>query len=85
MNAPTIVRQPAPPINFVATVIAYLEQQGERTDFVFVDAVVAELHALIAKTGDYEIEAHDIRYATMVVNDEPIGYDDLPAALWIDW
>ena len=78
----TIVAQPTT-TDLSELVLSYLQRTNEAAiTLPFVEAMCAELDALIAKTGDDEIEDAELRYAYLVAADEPVGFDALPAALW---
>lgn len=83
MTVLTILTQPVAPINLTDTVIAYLQAQGEAAITpIFVEAMCSELEQVARLTGDTEFTDAELRYAYMIAADEPVGFDDLPTALW---
>ncbi len=79
----TAILAHASTVSLTDQVIAYLERTDEQPiTMVFVEAMAAELAFLIEKQEDDELEDRDFRYALLVAADEPVGFDDLPPALW---
>ncbi len=79
----TIVTHPAPSVDLSEIVLTYLHAQQEAApSMAFIEAMCSELAQLERITGDSEFDQRDLRYAYLIVADEPVGFDDLPACLW---
>jgi hypothetical protein len=79
--ATAIVEQSTPTINLAATAISWLQEQHERVTVERVEKMCVELDQLI-RLGVEEFEDVELRYAFMVAQAQPVGWDDLPACLW---
>ncbi len=79
----TIVHPSALSVDLSTIVVNYLHAQQEAApSMVFIEAMCSELAQLERITGDSEFDQRDLRYAYLIVADEPVGFDDLPPCLW---
>jgi hypothetical protein len=78
-----ILAQPA--VDLSELVLTYLQRTNEAAiTMPFVEAMCSELAQIERITGDDEFDDCELRYAYKIAADEPVGFDDLPAALWPD-
>ncbi len=81
--ATPIVTQPAPSVDLSEIVLTYLQAQQEAApSMAFIEAMCSELAAIETLTDDSEFDQRELRYAYLIVADEPVGFDDWPPCLW---